>query len=100
MLTYTCLVATLVLLLGVSFAIVLRSVILRRQHGRAVANAIENGIWPTPTLGAPVARATKKDFGEKPKLFVASLATRDSEGESEDSAHGDGKQKEKERAFM
>ncbi|KAJ7632061.1 hypothetical protein B0H17DRAFT_1217615 [Mycena rosella] len=37
--------ATLILLLGVSSAIVVRSLLLRRRHAHMVAEAIANGTW-------------------------------------------------------
>ncbi|KAG5732940.1 hypothetical protein E4T56_gene17250, partial [Termitomyces sp. T112] len=44
--------ATLVLLLSVSAAIILRSLILRRRHQRLVAEAMRNGTWVPPSPGA------------------------------------------------
>ncbi|KIY66253.1 hypothetical protein CYLTODRAFT_423597 [Cylindrobasidium torrendii FP15055 ss-10] len=45
--------ATLILLLGVSAAIVFRSLVLRRRHRAMVAEAIRNGTWvpPAPAPG-------------------------------------------------
>ncbi|KAJ6587359.1 hypothetical protein B0H10DRAFT_2093875 [Mycena sp. CBHHK59/15] len=53
--------ATLVLLLGVSGAIVIRSLLLRRRHRRMVAEAIANGTWV--------------DLRKKPRLWDAYLGS-------------------------
>jgi len=62
--------ATLVLLLSVSGAIVVRSFILRRRHRRMVEEAIRNGTWIPPT---PAARAARVDLSKKPELWEAYL---------------------------
>ncbi|KAF7354706.1 hypothetical protein MSAN_01384300 [Mycena sanguinolenta] len=54
--------ATLILLLSVSSAIVIRSLLLRRRHRRMVAEAIANGTW------IPPARRVKVDLRKKPRL--------------------------------
>lgn len=70
--------ATLVLLLGVSAAIILRSIMLRRRHRRMVEEAIANGTWvaTAPGTGAGgrgrVGRA-RVDLGKKPKMYEAWL---------------------------
>ncbi|TFK60645.1 hypothetical protein BDN72DRAFT_506033 [Pluteus cervinus] len=68
-LVYTFL-ATLVLLLGVSASIVVRSLILRRRHRRMMEEAIRNGTWipPAPTIGGHTGRV-KVDLSKKPKMF-------------------------------
>ncbi|KAJ6587978.1 hypothetical protein B0H19DRAFT_196703 [Mycena capillaripes] len=60
--------ATLILLLGVSSAIVFRSILLRRRHRRMVAEAIANGTWNPP---APRVRV---DLRKKPRLWDAWVA--------------------------
>ncbi|KAJ7764447.1 hypothetical protein B0H14DRAFT_371057 [Mycena olivaceomarginata] len=60
--------ATLILLLGVSSAIVVRSLLLRRRHRRMVAEAIANGTWLPPTPRAKV------DLRKKPRLWDAWVA--------------------------
>ncbi|KAJ7654098.1 hypothetical protein DFH06DRAFT_1416930 [Mycena polygramma] len=57
--------ATLILLLGVSSAIVVRSLLLRRRHRRLIAEAIANGTWVPP---APRVRV---DLKKKPRLWDA-----------------------------
>ncbi|KIY50245.1 hypothetical protein FISHEDRAFT_71854 [Fistulina hepatica ATCC 64428] len=56
--------ATLVLLLGVSAAIVIRSIMLRRQHRRLIEEAIRNGTWVLPP-----AQAAKVDLSKKPRMY-------------------------------
>ncbi|KIM89705.1 hypothetical protein PILCRDRAFT_2020, partial [Piloderma croceum F 1598] len=67
--------ATLVLLLGVSGAIVVRSFILRRRHQALVEEAIRNGTWVPPPFGAGGRGGRhglgKKELGEKPKMWDA-----------------------------
>ncbi|KAJ7506976.1 hypothetical protein B0H11DRAFT_187814 [Mycena galericulata] len=60
--------ATLILLLGVSSAIVMRSLILRRRHRRMVEEAIANGTWVPPTP------RVKVDLRKKPRLWDAHIA--------------------------
>ena len=64
--------ATLVLLLSVSGAIVIRSFILRRRHRRMVEEAIRNGTW-VPTT--PAARNSRVDLAKKPELWEAYLGS-------------------------
>ncbi|KAJ6587999.1 hypothetical protein B0H19DRAFT_1097657 [Mycena capillaripes] len=60
--------ATLILLLGVSSAIVFRSLLLRRRHRRMIAEAIANGTWVPPTPRVRV------DLRKKPRLWDAWVA--------------------------
>jgi hypothetical protein len=60
--------ATLVLLLSVSGAIVIRSFVLRRRHRRMVEEAIRNGTWVPP---APPTRPVRVDLSKKPKMWEA-----------------------------
>ncbi|KAF5329482.1 hypothetical protein D9619_009193 [Psilocybe cf. subviscida] len=60
--------ATLVLLLSVSGAIVVRSFVLRRRHRRMVEEAIRNGTWVPP---APPSRPVRVDLSKKPKMWEA-----------------------------
>jgi len=62
--------ATLVLLLSVSGAIVVRSFILRRRHRRMVEEAIRNGTYVAPT---PPTRPARVDLSQKPELWEAYL---------------------------
>ena len=64
--------ATLVLLLSVSAAIVVRSFILRRRHRLMVEEAIRNGTWVPP---APLtSRASRNvDLSKKPKMWEVYL---------------------------
>lgn len=63
--------ATLVLLLSVSAAIVVRSYILRRRHRREIEEAIRNGTWiPPSALGRSAARV---DLSKKPRMWDAYL---------------------------
>ncbi|KAK0472493.1 hypothetical protein IW261DRAFT_1507714 [Armillaria novae-zelandiae] len=61
--------ATLILLLGVSAAIVFRSLILRRRHRRMVEEAIRNGTWIPPTNG----RGIRYDPSQKPIMHEAAM---------------------------
>ncbi|KAJ4490551.1 hypothetical protein J3R30DRAFT_3422787 [Lentinula aciculospora] len=61
--------ATLVLLLGVSAAIVVRSLLLRRRHRRMVEEAIRNGTYVPPSVIA-TARG-RVDLAMKPKMWEA-----------------------------
>ena len=60
--------ATLVLLLSVSAAIVIRSFILRRRHRLMVEEAIRNGTWVPPS---PPTRPARVDLSKKPVLWEA-----------------------------
>ncbi|KAF9260821.1 hypothetical protein L218DRAFT_561197 [Marasmius fiardii PR-910] len=63
--------ATLVLLLGVSAAIILRSLLLRRRHRRMIEEAIRNGTWIPP---ANLSRGgVKVDLSKKPQMWEAML---------------------------
>ncbi len=64
--------ATLVLLLSVSAAIVLRSLILRRRHAAMMAEAIRNGTYIPPTN----TRGPKIDPSQKPPMYEAHLVVR------------------------
>ncbi|KAK0479881.1 hypothetical protein EDD18DRAFT_1206692 [Armillaria luteobubalina] len=61
--------ATLILLLGVSAAIVFRSLILRRRHRRMIEEAIRNGTWIPPTNG----RGMRYDPSQKPIMHEAAM---------------------------
>jgi len=61
--------ATLVLLLSVSGAIVVRSFIIRRRHRRMEEEARRNGTWIAPTA----ARSSRVDLDKKPELWEAYL---------------------------
>ncbi|KNZ78564.1 hypothetical protein J132_11202 [Termitomyces sp. J132] len=68
--------ATLVLLLSVSAAIILRSLILRRRHQRLVAEAMRNGTWVPPSPGATGpfllgSGGRRVDLTKKPKMWEA-----------------------------
>ncbi|KAJ3808702.1 hypothetical protein F5876DRAFT_67060 [Lentinula aff. lateritia] len=63
--------ATLVLLLGVSAAIVVRSLVLRRRHRRMVEEAIRNGTYVPPSVIA-TARG-RVDLAMKPKMWEATV---------------------------
>ena len=68
--TVYCLPVTLVLLLAVSGAIIVRSYMMRRRHQRQVAEAIRNGTYVPPNR-------PKKKFGERPTLFDVYLGNDD-----------------------
>ncbi|KAG1847182.1 hypothetical protein DFJ58DRAFT_798315 [Suillus subalutaceus] len=72
--------ATLVVLLAVSSAIVVRSLVLRRRHQRIVEEAIRAGTWhphqPYDSRGS----RRRRDIGKKPKLWEAWLRSSDEEG--------------------
>jgi len=55
--------ATLLLLLAISAAVVGRSIVIRRRARRMIEEAIRNGTW-LPQAGRPAVK-----LGEKPKLF-------------------------------
>jgi len=82
--------ATLVLLLAVSSAIVVRSLILRRRHQRMVEEAIRTGTWMPDRLSSTSGRR-RRDFGQKPKLWEAWLRPKANTltGEKEKSSWGD-----------
>ncbi|KAH7882594.1 hypothetical protein F5I97DRAFT_1931153 [Phlebopus sp. FC_14] len=70
---------TLVLLLAVSSAIVIRSLILRRRHQRLVEEAIRAGTWVPHQFGPEGRR--RRDIGEKPRMWDAWIQnTHDEEG--------------------
>jgi hypothetical protein len=71
--SYTALIATLVLLLAVSSAIVIRSLILRRRHQRIVEEAIRAGTWLPNQPYEPRGTRRRRDIGKKPKLWEAWL---------------------------
>lgn len=77
-LSYTSLAATLVLLLAVSSAIVIRSLVLRRRHRRIVDEAIRTGTWPPQRFESTTGRR-RRDIGQKPKLLEAWLHANDDE---------------------
>ncbi|KAI9458245.1 hypothetical protein HD554DRAFT_2140477 [Boletus coccyginus] len=80
--------ATLVLLLAISSAIVIRSLILRRRHQRLVEEAIRTGTWLPHSFGSGPRR--RRDIGQKPKLWEAWLSPNDDDGdESEKRKWGD-----------
>jgi len=54
--------ATLLLLLGISAAIVCRSIVVRRRARRMVEEAIANGTWIPPVVRTPVNLAEKPQF--------------------------------------
>ncbi|KAH7922262.1 hypothetical protein BV22DRAFT_1037650 [Leucogyrophana mollusca] len=65
--------ATLVLLLAVSSAIVIRSLVLRRRHQRLVEEAIRAGTWVPHQAYDPRSGRRRRDIGEKPKMWEAWL---------------------------
>ncbi|KAG0701631.1 hypothetical protein DFH29DRAFT_925588 [Suillus ampliporus] len=69
--------ATLVLLLAVSSAIVIRSLILRRRHQRIVEEAIRAGTWLPHQPYDPRGSRRRRDVGKKPKLWETWLRTDD-----------------------
>jgi len=75
--------ATLLILLGVSSAIVLRSIVLRRRQRRMIEAAIADGTW-VPPRGRHRRSGKSKKVGERPKMFVAALGKEDSDGDSKD----------------
>ncbi|KAI0074742.1 hypothetical protein K474DRAFT_1699516 [Panus rudis PR-1116 ss-1] len=60
--------ATLVLLLTVSAAIVIRSYVLRRRQRVLLEEAIRNGTL-SPDFGTPRSRGNKVDIGNKPEIY-------------------------------
>ncbi|KAG1722890.1 hypothetical protein EDD22DRAFT_934799 [Suillus occidentalis] len=73
--------ATLVLLLAVSSAIVIRSLILRRRHQRIVEEAIRAGTWLPNQPYEPRGTRRRRDIGRKPKLWEAWLRSGEEEAE-------------------
>jgi hypothetical protein len=69
--------ATLVLLLSVSAAIILRSLLLRRRHRRMVEEAIRNGTWIPPSpgglggFGIGLTGRDRFDPNKKPQMWEA-----------------------------
>ncbi|TFK27240.1 hypothetical protein FA15DRAFT_666533 [Coprinopsis marcescibilis] len=63
--------ATLVLLLSVSAAIVIRSFVLRRRHRLMVEEAIRNGTW----VPSAQSRAPRVDLSKKPVLWEAYMVS-------------------------
>lgn len=72
--------ATLVLLLAVSSAIVIRSLVLRRRHQRIVEEAIRAGTWLPHQPYDPRGSRRRREIGKKPKLWEAWLRSGDEEG--------------------
>lgn len=64
--------ATLVLLLSVSAAIVARSFVLRRRHRLMMEEAIRNGTWIPPVPGSGASRP-RVDLSKKPVMWEAYL---------------------------
>lgn len=58
---------TLLLLLGVSCAIIVRSLVLRRRFRRRVQEAIANGVYVPGMMG----ESHRRDIGEKPTMWEA-----------------------------
>lgn len=77
--------ATLVLLLSVSAAIILRSLLMRRRHRRMVEEAIRNGTWipPPPETGTFGTGRARVDLSRKPKLWDAYLGTTEKSAQTE-----------------
>ncbi|KAG6888887.1 hypothetical protein C0995_005142 [Termitomyces sp. Mi166 len=74
--------ATLVLLLSVSAAIILRSLLLRRRHQRMVAEAIRNGTWVPPSPGGSGTflfgnNGRRVDLTKKPRMWEAFVGSRE-----------------------
>ncbi|KAI9454322.1 hypothetical protein HD554DRAFT_2112138 [Boletus coccyginus] len=78
--------ATLVLLLAISSAIVIRSLILRRRHQRLVEEAIRTGTWLPHSFGSGPRR--RRDIGQKPKLWEAWLSPNDDDGDESEKKSG------------
>jgi hypothetical protein len=73
--------ATLLLLLGISAAIVCRSIIVRRRTRRLIEEAIANGTWIPPAVRVPV------NLAEKPLLYdVYTELDPEQEGEMQEKA--------------
>jgi hypothetical protein len=60
---------------------------MRRRHRRMIEEAIRNGTWP-PAMPFS-ARNGRKDVGETPKMFIASIGLT----EEQSGTHEDGKKK-------
>ena len=73
--------ATLVLLLSVSGAIILRSFILRRRHRLLVEEAIRNGTWipPSPEERGTGSSRNRVDISKKPVMWDAYVGEKDRE---------------------
>jgi hypothetical protein len=80
--SYTALIATLVLLLAVSSAIVVRSLVLRRRHQRIVEEAIRAGTWLPHQAYDPRSSRRRRDIGKKPKMWEAWLRSGHGGGDS------------------
>ncbi|KAJ8580043.1 hypothetical protein M405DRAFT_834984 [Rhizopogon salebrosus TDB-379] len=80
--SYTALIATLVLLLAVSSAIVVRSLVLRRRHQRIVEEAIRAGTWLPHQAYDPRSSRRRRDIGKKPKMWEAWLRSDHGGGDS------------------
>ncbi|KZT33767.1 hypothetical protein SISSUDRAFT_380694 [Sistotremastrum suecicum HHB10207 ss-3] len=65
---------TLLLLLGVSCAIIVRSLVLRRRFRRRVQEAIANGIYVPGMMGG----SHRRDIGEKPTMWEAWIGSPES----------------------
>lgn len=74
--------ATLVLLLAVSSAIVVRSLILRRRHQRIVEEAIRAGTWHPHQAYDPRNSRRRRDIGKKPKMWETWLRSGHEAGDS------------------
>jgi len=86
--------ATLLILLGVSSAIVLRSIVLRRRQRHMIETAIADGTWMPPRTRQRRA-GRSKNLGEKPKMFVAAFGKDESDGDVD----GVGKEKVRDEKF-
>jgi len=99
--------ATLLLLLAVSCAIVVRSFILRRRFRRRIEEAIAAGVLIPGSLddgpGGGMGRNRRRDFGEKPKLWevwvdengqIHDPASKDSSSDHDHLGKGEGKWEE------
>jgi hypothetical protein len=65
--------ATLVLLLSVSAAIVVRSFLLRRRHRRMIEEAIRNGTWVPPISSAGRGAGPRVDLTKRPRMWEVYL---------------------------
>ena len=80
--SFTALTATLVLLLAVSSAIVIRSLILRRRHQRLVEEAIRTGTWLPHHFNSTSRR--RRDVGQKPRLWESWLNPHNDDDDAEE----------------